>query len=73
MEKLELKRPSGKVYATITFEEKNDLIFLDWDGFLPVELVKSGSEELLSIITKTKCTNVLVNNCLLYTSDAADD
>jgi hypothetical protein len=61
--KKELKRPNGNdVYATITFEKENNLIYLDWNGFLTVELVKSGSEELLKIIKETLCPKVLVDN-----------
>jgi hypothetical protein len=61
--KKELKRANGKeTYVTITFEKENDLIFVDWNGFLPVELVKEGSEELLKIIKEVRCSNVLVNN-----------
>lgn len=59
--KQELKN-AGKVYATLTFEKQNDLIFLDWNGFLSVELVKEGSEELLKVIKDVKCDKVLVDN-----------
>lgn len=58
-----LKRPDGgDVYATITFEKENNLIYLDWNGFLTVDLVKSGSEELLNVIKQTFCKKVLVDN-----------
>jgi hypothetical protein len=61
--KKELKRPNGKdAYVTLTYEKENDLIFVDWNGFLPVDLVKEGSEELLKMIKQVKCGNVLVNN-----------
>jgi len=61
--KKELKRPSGKeVYATLTLEKENGLIFLDWNGFLNLELVKAGSEELLIWIKQHKVTKVLVDN-----------
>jgi hypothetical protein len=61
--KKELKRPAGKeVYATLTLEKQNDLIFLDWNGYLNLELVKSGSEELLLWIKQHKVTKVLVDN-----------
>jgi hypothetical protein len=61
--KKELKRATGGgAYATITWEEENNLIFLDWNGFLTVDLVKEGSEELLKIIKQTRCANVLVDN-----------
>jgi hypothetical protein len=58
-----LKRPAGgDAYATITFEKENNLIYLDWNGFLTVDLVKSGSEELLNVIRETFCGKVLVDN-----------
>lgn len=61
--KKELKRANAKeTYATLTYEKENNQIFLDWNGFLSVELVKSGSEELLELIKKTKANKVLVDN-----------
>lgn len=61
--KKELKRPNGKdVYATLTYEKENDLIYLDWNGYLNVDLVKAGSEELLQMIRQTKIKKVLVDN-----------
>jgi len=61
--KKELKRPgSNDLYATLTYEKENNLIYLNWTGFLPVELVKSGSEELLKMIIETHCSKVLVDN-----------
>src|SRR5688572_17620738 len=61
--KKELKKPNSKeLYATITYERQNNLIYLDWNGYLSVELVKSGSEELLGMIKETICPNVLVDN-----------
>src|SRR6187399_1576518 len=60
--KKECKRPDGSAYATITYEKENNLIYLDWNGFLSVELVKEGSEELLKIIQQTMCSKVLVDN-----------
>lgn len=61
--KKELKRPNGKeVYATLTYEKENGLIYLDWNGYLNVELVKAGSEELLQMIKQLKAKKVLVDN-----------
>jgi hypothetical protein len=61
--KKELKRANLKeVYATLTFEKENDLIYLDWNGYLNVDLVKAGSEELLLMIKQTRATKVLVDN-----------
>lgn len=61
--KKELKRPTGKeIYVTLTFEKESNLIYVDWDGFLTVDLVKSGSEELLKLIIETKANKVLVDN-----------
>lgn len=61
--KKELKRPQANdLYAIITYERENKLIYLDWNGFLSVDLVKSGSEELLKVIKETGCGNVLVDN-----------
>lgn len=62
--KKELKRPGvgGDVYATLTYDKENQWIYLDWNGFLTVELVKAGSEELLKMITDLKVAKVLVDN-----------
>ncbi|MBT1704049.1 hypothetical protein [Chryseosolibacter indicus] len=61
--KKELNRPNSKdLYAKITYEKENNLIYLDWNGYLSVDLVKSGSEELLAVIKETQCQNVLVDN-----------
>jgi hypothetical protein len=60
--KKELKRPNGETYATLTHEKANDLIYLDWNGFLTVDLVKEGSEELLKLIKAVKCGKILVDN-----------
>jgi hypothetical protein len=58
----ELKRPNGLIYATLTYEKENKLLFLHWKGFLQVEQLKQGSEELLKMMQETKCVNVLVSN-----------
>lgn len=61
--KNELKRPNGKeIYVTLTFEKEHNLIYVDWNGYLNVDLVKSGSEELLKMIKQTRATKVLVDN-----------
>lgn len=61
--KKELKRPeSNDTYAILTYEKDKNFIYLDWKGFLPVDLVKAGSEELLQLIIETSCNKVLVDN-----------
>ncbi|UZR96611.1 hypothetical protein [Chondrinema litorale] len=61
--KTELKRSSGSTFATIYVEQDNDLIYIDWDGFLSVDQVKEGSEELLKIFkTVSGISKILVNN-----------
>lgn len=62
--KKELKRPGigGDVYATLTYEKDNQWIYLDWNGFLTVDLVKAGSEELLTMIKDLRVAKVLVDN-----------
>ena len=61
--KTELKHPSGKeIYATLTYEKEHNLIYLDWNGYLSVDLVKAGSEELLKMIKRTRVSKVLVDN-----------
>ena len=62
--KKELKRPGpgGTAYATLTYEKEHNWIYLDWNGFLTVDLVKEGSEELLKLIKELKVSKVLVDN-----------
>ncbi len=61
--KKELKRPNGNdAYATLTIERANNLIYLDWNGYLNVDLVKAGSEELLKLIKEHGVNRVLVDN-----------
>ncbi len=61
--KKELKRPNASdIYATLTVEPANNLIYLDWNGYLNVDLVKAGSEELLKLIKQHRVNKVLVDN-----------
>lgn len=61
--KKELKRPNSKeIYVTLTFEKEGGIVYVDWNGYLNVDLVKSGSEELLQMIKETKASKVLVDN-----------
>ena len=60
--KRQLKK-ADRVYVTITHEKDANLFFVDWDGYLSVEMVKTGSEELLNMIKEAgKCDSVLVDN-----------
>ncbi|MBT29604.1 MAG: hypothetical protein CMO01_08065 [Thalassobius sp.] len=60
-EKIHLKNPKGITFATITIEKS--FIFIDWNGFLSVDLVKEGSEELLKIFKNAENIHkILVNN-----------
>ena len=61
MEKI-LKRPSGSPFVKITYMPAEKYIFVDWDGYLDVELVKQGSEELLKMIKDTKVQKTLISN-----------
>ncbi len=58
-----LNRETGKPYATITYDSENNWCFIDWEGFLTVDLVKAGSEELLKIFKQVgNCSKILVDN-----------
>ena len=61
MEKV-LKRPGGSPFVKITYVAAEQYIFVDWDGYLEVEMVKQGSEELLKMIKETKVQKTLISN-----------
>ncbi len=42
-----LQRDNGKTYATITYNQDKKWLFINWEGFLTVDMVKDGSNELL--------------------------
>jgi len=62
-----LKRPKGTAfegtpYASITVNNEDKFVFIDWQGFVTVDLVKAGSEELLKILKQESFQKILVNN-----------
>jgi len=62
-EDLVLKRESGFTFATIKYDKEKKWLFIDWEGFLTVDLVKKGSEELLKTFQSVEnITKILVNN-----------
>lgn len=61
MEKV-LKRPNGTSFVKIKYVQAEQWIFVDWDGYLDVDLVKQGSEELLKMIKETKVKKTLISN-----------
>lgn len=58
----QLKRNDGTLYAALLYEAEYELIYLDWSGFLTLDMVKTGSEDLLAMIQETHCEKVLVDN-----------
>jgi hypothetical protein len=50
------------VYLTLTLEQSNGLINVDWCGFLSLAEIMNGSEETLLLIQEFKCTKLLVDN-----------
>lgn len=61
MEKV-LKRPNGSPFVKITYFPSGHYIFVDWDGYLDVELVMQGSEALLEMIQQSGVEKVLISN-----------
>ncbi|WP_224996073.1 hypothetical protein [Cesiribacter sp. SM1] len=57
-----LKRPNGSVFVSLTFIPEEEYIFVGWDGYLDLEMVKQGSEELLAMIEETKSQKTLICN-----------
>ncbi|MBT32842.1 MAG: hypothetical protein CMO01_24550 [Thalassobius sp.] len=58
-----LNRKSGEPFVTITYEESEGFIYVDWNGYLSVEMVQEGSEELLKLFKSIgTISKVLVNN-----------
>jgi hypothetical protein len=57
-----LKRPNGSTFVKIIYVPEEEYIFVDWDGYLDVEMVKQGSEELLAMTEETKAQKALICN-----------
>lgn len=62
-EKVLIKKDTDKVFATITYNNEKQWLFINWEGFLTVEMVKEGSEELLRLFKEIGSIHkILVNN-----------
>lgn len=59
---VQLKRPDGSVYITISEDRINGWVFLDWEGRLELEQVKEGSEAGLVLLKEGGYHKMLVNN-----------
>jgi hypothetical protein len=63
MIKKEIYRTSGKgIYLTIALEEENNIVSAAWSGFLTIEQVKAGYENLLLVIKEVRSDKMLVNH-----------
>lgn len=60
MKKVLKRDGSDEPFVTIVMEK--ELIYVDWNGFLNVDLVKRGSEELLKVIKDTQAKKALIDN-----------
>lgn len=62
-----LKRDTGAIFATISHNEEENWLFIDWEGFLTVDMVKEGSEELLRLFKSiASISKILVNNQKIF-------
>jgi hypothetical protein len=57
-----LTRPNGAPFVKLTFFPEEHYIYVDWEGYLDVDLVKQGSAELLEMILEMKVQKVLISN-----------
>lgn len=57
-----LKRPNGAPFVKITYLPSEHYIYVDWEGYLDLDLVKQGSEELLQMILETGVKKTLISN-----------
>ena len=57
-----LKNSFGKIYLTITHEEKNGWICNDWAGTLAVDNVMQGATEVMDVMRQTGCRYLLNDN-----------
>lgn len=57
-----MKRDNGKPFVTLKYMHADQYIFVDWNGYLDVDLVKQGSEALLKMIVETKARKTLISN-----------
>lgn len=63
LNKVVLEKDEGVPFATITYNKEKKWLFIDWEGFLTVEMVKEGSEELLNLFKDIgEISKILVNN-----------
>lgn len=63
MIKKEFKRYERKgTYLTIVFEEENNIVSATWNGFLTIEQVKAGYENLLLMMKEVGAHKILVNH-----------
>jgi hypothetical protein len=60
--KKEIRKSTGSVFLTITYDPANRWVYNDWQGLLSVENVKTGALEVLEFIKNHKSTQVLNDN-----------
>ncbi|GAB3197638.1 hypothetical protein ABID22_000807 [Pontibacter aydingkolensis] len=58
----ELKSSTGKVYLTITYDEKNRCVHNNWLGYLSLENVRQGAMAVLHFIDTFKAPHTLNDN-----------
>jgi len=62
MQKLELKNHVGKVFFTLEYKEKENLIYANWIGFVNVDNVIEGATKVLEAFESTGCPSFINDN-----------
>ena len=57
-----LKRSNGNPFVSLKYVHADEYIFVDWNGYLDIDLVKQGSEALLKMILETQARKTLISN-----------
>lgn len=59
---IELKSATGKTFLTISYEQKNNLIFNNWIGYASTENIIQGSVSFLEMLKEKNCPYSITNN-----------
>jgi len=61
----ELKDSNGRVYLTISVDNTNQLIYVEWSGYLSEEFVTTGAMAYLKIMEENNYHSVINDNTMV--------
>ena len=62
MNKIEIKKPSGKVYYELTYDKTNNWLYANWIGFTTAAELKVAADRYLEVLKETGCLYLLNDN-----------